>query len=214
MMFDSEFEALTSSDQQTFKSTVSSLLTHTYILRGVYDFSRTNIRKNNDEYNFALRNLDLIREYLSFAGYNVSNDEHYGIIYLSSFPDGTRVHFDKMTTLIVYALRLIYEEERAKLTLGTEVPYTVLDLNQKLIALGITRDGRPLAESVLSSSLSRIARFRLVAKEQGQWGDVKTHFVILPSILLAIDKEKLEDLDDLLSEKSRDADAADEEAFE
>lgn len=213
-MFDSEFEALTTSEQNTFRSVIASLMTHTFILRGVYDFSESTIRKTNDEYNFALRNLDLIGDYLSYAGYSVANDEHYGIIYISSFPEGTKVRFDKMTTLVVYTLRLIYEEEREKLTLGTEVPYTVLDLNQKLIALGITKDNRPLSDTILGDALSRIARFRLIAKGQGSWSEKLTRFVILPSILLAIDKEKLEDLDELLKEKAREGSLEAEEVDE
>lgn len=211
-MFEEEFEKLTSADQNIFRSVIASLMTHTFILRNTPDFSSGSIARTNDEYIFAYRNLEMISDYLSFAGYKVDKDEHYGIIYLSDFPEGTKVRFDKLSTLVLYVLRLIYEEEREKLTLGTEVPYSVLDLNQKLISLGITKDNKPLPAYQLREILSRIARYRIIAKDQGAWDNYMTRFVIFPSILLVMDSARLNELEALVAEKSRESDTEAEES--
>lgn len=196
-MLDS-YEELTSSDKERFKTVLASLMGHTFILRNEYDFNNSG-KTQNEEYTFIYRNFDLIDEYLSLSGYSLARDDVHGIIYLSSFPEGTRIRFDKLTTLILYALRLIYEEKKDELIIGEEVVLSVSELNLKLISLGVAKD-RPLPNYVLQRSLSTLSRFRLITKKEGDWASNSTQIAIFPTILLILNQGKIEKLETLLKD--------------
>jgi hypothetical protein len=62
----------------------------------------------------------LFQEDLKYSGFQLERDSNYGVISLSSSYDANRQKFDRLTTLMVYVLRLIYEEEREILSLSKE----------------------------------------------------------------------------------------------
>ena len=61
------------------------------------------------------------------------------MIFLSSSYEFNRVKLDKATTLMLYVLRLIYEEEREKLSLSRDIFTTTGDLVHKMLSLGVIK---------------------------------------------------------------------------
>ena len=133
-----EYDRFSLTDKENFARIVNLLLSHTFLLVEEYDF-REGISRVNKDYLFVERNYELFRQYFEMAGFGLSRDSHYGVISLSSRFDGTRVRLDKLSTIMVYALRLIYEEGRENLTLTKEVILTTGDLVHKLINLGAVK---------------------------------------------------------------------------
>ena len=176
-MFEKQFEKLGLTEKDSFVRLVNQLLGHTFLLVDEYDFEEGVTRVNKD-YLFVERNLELFQEYFYYAGFRLERDRNYGVIYLTSSYEGSRARFDKLTTLIVYTLRLIYDEEREKLTLSQDVFCTVGDLVHKMISLGAVT--KKPANVSLNDALRTLSRFRVILKTEGAFDQPQTRFLILP----------------------------------
>lgn len=211
-MFEESFEKLSLTEQDNFKRLVNWLLAHTYLLQGNYEF-QDNLKRTNPDYLFVERNFDLFQEYLEYAGFRLERDTNYGVICLTSSFEFNRAKLDKTTTLLLYVMRLIYEEEREDLSLSREVFTTTGDLVHKLISLGVLR--RKPANQALRDSLRTLNRFRVVEKVEGAWEAADTRLLILPAILFIVTNERISNMYQLIDEEEdgedeeTEADAAD-----
>ena len=172
-MFEEAFEKLNLTEQEAFRRIVNWLLAHTYLLQGTYAFE-DNMNRTNPDYLFVERNFELFQDYLEYAGFRLERDSNYGVIFLSSSYEFNRVKLDKATTLMLYVLRLIYEEEREKLSLSRDIFTTTGDLVHKMLSLGVIK--RKPANLTLRDSLRTLNRFRIVEKVDGPWENADTSF--------------------------------------
>ena len=186
-MLKNNYEKLSLAERETFARVTNQLLAHSFLLSDEFDY-KEGISMVNRDYIFLERNYELFTEYLELAGFGLVRDSGYGVISLTSGYDGSRVHFDKLTTIMLYALRLIYEEEREKLTLSKEVALTVGELVHKLINLGAI--GKKPANLALGRSLRMLSQFRILRKLEGAWDSADTRIVILPTVLFAVSGER------------------------
>ena len=198
-MFEKSWERLTSAEKEQFSHLINVLLGHTFLTVELYDFDEGVTRVNKD-YLFVERHFELFREYLDYAGFTLERDTGYGVISLKSRYDANRVRFDKLTTLMVYTLRLIYEEEREKLTLSKEVFLTTGDLVHKMISIGALKRKPPNA--ALHDSLRTLHHFRILEKMEGSWESAETRLLILPVILFIVSNEQISNMHRLLEEDS------------
>ena len=211
-MFESEFEKLNMTEQEAFRRIVNWLLAHTYLLQGNYAFE-DNMKRTNPDYLFVERNFELFQNYLEYAGFRLERDSNYGVIFLSSSYEFNRIKLDKATTLMLYVLRLIYEEEREKLSLSRDIFTTTGDLVHKMISLGVIR--RKPANLTLRDSLRTLNRFRIVEKVDGPWENADTRLLFLPTILFIVTNERISNMYQLIDDEEEgeheetEADAAD-----
>lgn len=206
-MFQEEYEKLSTNEKGEFKKIVSHLLAHTYLIREEYNFD-ADVKVLDQDFIFAERNIEMISEYLSYAGFRVEKDTEYGVIAVSSDNQDNRVSFNKLTTLMIYTLRLIYEEEREKLNLIKEVFTSVGDLINKMITLGAIPKKPSNAE--MEKSLRALKKYNLIRKVDGPWSDAHTRMLILPSILFIVTNEQISNLSELVKTKEKDDEEADE----
>ncbi len=197
-MFEQEFEKLNMADQEAFRRMVNWLLAHTYLLQGDYAFE-DNMRRTNPDYLFVERNFELFQSYLEYAGFRLERDTNYGVISLASSYEFNRIKLDKLTTLMLYVLRLIYEEEREKLSLSRDIFTTTGDLVHKMISLGVIK--RKPANLSLRDSLRTLNRFRIVEKVDGPWENADTRLLILPAILFVVTNERISNMYQLIDEE-------------
>ena len=197
-MFEQEFEKLNMADQEAFRRMVNWLLAHTYLLQGDYAFE-DNMRRTNPDYLFVERNFELFQSYLEYAGFRLERDTNYGVISLASSYEFNRIKLDKLTTLMLYVLRLIYEEEREKLSLSRDIFTTTGDLVHKMISLGMIK--RKPANLSLRDSLRTLNRFRIVEKVDGPWENADTRLLILPAILFVVTNERISNMYQLIDEE-------------
>ncbi len=190
-----EYEKLSLTERDNFARIVNQLIAHTFLLVDEYDINE-GISRVNKDYLFVERNYELFRTYFEMAGFGLNRDSNYGVISLTSRFDGARVRLDKLATIMVYALRLIYEEEREKLTLTKEVILTTGDLVHKLISLGAVK--KKPANYALHQALRALAQFRIVSKFDGVWEDAGTRIMILPTILFVVSAEQISNMNKLI----------------
>lgn len=115
--------------------------------------------------------------------------------------------FDKLTTLAVYVLRLIYEEEREKLSLRTEMFTTTGDLVHKMHALKLVK--KKPADEKLRQILRTLNRFSVIEKAEGPWEAAETRLLIQPVILFIVTNERISNMYQLI-----DDDGAEDDSYE
>ena len=196
-MFGEKFEKLNMTEQESFKRIINWMLAHTFLLQDNYVFDDS-MKRTNPDYLFVERNFELFEEYLEYSGFRLERDSNYGVIFLSSTYEFNRVKLDKMTTLMIYVLRLIYEEEREKLSLSRNIFTSTGDLIHKMISLGVIK--KKPANQAMRDSLRTLNRFRIVEKPEGSWEDADTKLLILPTILFIVTNERISNMHRLLEE--------------
>ena len=167
-MFEEKFEKLNMTEQDSFKKIVNWMLAHTFLLQKNYVFDDS-MKKTNPDYLFVERNFELFEEYLEYSGFRLERDSNYGVIFLSSSYEFNRVRLDKITTLMIYVLRVIYEEEREKLSLSKDIFTSTGNLIHKMLSLGVIK--KKPANSMIKDSLRMLNRFRIIEKLEGSWED-------------------------------------------
>lgn len=197
-MFEEKFEKLSLTEQESFRRIINWLLAHTYLLQGNYVFDDS-MKRTNPDYLFVERQFDLFQDYLEYSGFHLERDSNYGVIFISSAYEYNRVKFDKATTLMLYVLRLIYEEEREKLSLSRDVFTSTGDLVHKMISLGVIK--KKPSNLVLRDSLRMLNRFRVIEKPEGSWEAADTKLLILPTILFIVTNERISNMYKLIDEE-------------
>lgn len=188
------YDKLTNSEKEEFRRLLNSLLAHTYLIRDIYD-SKENIMKINPEFRFVERNYELFVEYLGFGGWLLQKDSNYGVISLGNAYEYNRIRLDRNTTLILYSLRLIFEEEREKVTLRNEILTTVGQIVHKMITLGLIK--KKPSDSDLIAAFRLLDYYHVIQRIAGGWEEAETKFLILPSILFIVTNEKIGKLSEM-----------------
>jgi hypothetical protein len=187
-MLDELYQKLTNSEKEEFKRLLNLLLCRTFIIRDIYDL-KEDMMKINPDYRFIERNFPLFLEYLSCAGWTLEKDSNYGVISLNNSYGYNRVRLNRNTTLILYILRLIFEEEREKVLLRHEVTTTTGDLVYKMLNMGLIN--KKPSDKELIDSLRQLSGHNITGKVDGSWEDVNTRLIIYPSILFVVTNEKI-----------------------
>lgn len=187
-MWNELFEKLNNSEKEEFRRLLNYLLSRSFLVRDIYN-AQEGMIKINPDYRFVERNFDLFMDYLSFSGWTLLKDSNYGVIALENAYEYNRVRLNRTTTLILYILRLIFEEEREKVTLRHEILTTTGQIVHKMITLGLVK--RKPADRELIDSFRQLNRHNLLEKLEGAWEEAETRLLILPSILFVITNEKI-----------------------
>lgn len=206
-MFETAFEKLTMTDQEKFKRIVNMLLAQTFLLQADTT-SEDTLRRTNQDYLFAERNFEMLTEYFSYAGFTLEKDSNYGVIALHSTYDFNRKKLDKFTTQTLFTLRLIYDEEREKLSLSKEIFTTTGDITHKMMTLGVL--SKKPANLQLHDALRTLAAFNLISKNGGAWEEAETTIRILPSILFVISNEQITSIANMMEEENAERQEAQE----
>lgn len=198
-----EYEQLTHTEKEEFIRIANQLLSRTFIVRDRYS-SKDKCLKLNPDYRFIERHLELFRQYLRLSGWELQKDNNYGVIALYNRFDLNRARLDKRTTLILYVLRLIYEEKREKLSLKREITTSVGEVVEKMINLGLI-DKKPPNRDLLNA-FGALSRYQIIERLESDVTQPETGIIIYPSILFVVTNEKISEIYELAG-----ADANDEE---
>lgn len=185
-MFDEEFNKLSNKEQEDFARVVNNLMLKSFILRENYD-RQAKMLKTNKDYSFIERNIELIRDYLTFSGWVIEKDSRLGVVYISNTYQDNRIRIDFMTSLIIYGLRYAYEIQKEQNQMTEQVYFSAASLMQILIEKSLIKmDKRPSA-TALASSYRFLENHNIIARIRGDFRDRDLEFYILPSILFVID---------------------------
>ena len=184
-------------DREKVTRALNSLLAATFLLRDIYDEKAEHLR-TNEEYSLTERYLDFIRAWFDVAGWDLHRDTSLGVIYISNRLGLNRIRLDKAATMLLLAARLAYEEEREKLSLRKEVVVSIRGLLDRLLTIGVI--DKKLPDRALRDGINLLTNFRIVERLDGPAHEPETRLVIYPSILLAIDNQRIARLAQALKE--------------
>lgn len=201
--FEERYHKLNSADRENFQRIVNWLLAHTFMYQSEYKGDDM-LRSTKQDYLFVERNFRLFNDYLEFSGFRLDKDNNYGVISLVSSFEYNRIRFDKLTTLMLYGLRLIYDEKREELSLAKDVFTTTGELVHKLLTLRALRK-RP-AQVNLHNALAKLHRFQIVDKQTGAWENAETRLIILPTVLFIVSNERINNMYNLIDDNDAEND--------
>ena len=160
-MFIEKYEELTNFEKENFKRIVSLILSKTFIGNRVYDKNQK-VFKSNSDYRFINRNIELFSEYLDVAGFKLIKDNNYEVIYIKNEFGYNKKRLDKNTTIFLYGLRLIFDEDRDSVKLNTDAITTVADIIKTLIDVGAYT--KKPSDSEIRTALSTLISFNIIQK--------------------------------------------------
>lgn len=199
-MFSEDYLKIPQADKNEFGSVVNTLLLKGFIVRDIYD-SKEKVMKTNPDYRFLERYFDLVNDYLKFSGWNIEKDVILGVIALSNFYTENRIKIDRETSLVLFALRLIYENEKGASNSSNQAIYiTTPGLLNIMIEDGVTMPGRKMNGRSLARALRFLANHNIITKVSGNYDDGNVSFYILPSILYALDNDRIVAMSEALKE--------------
>jgi hypothetical protein len=190
-MFDEKFANINSSDKSMFAEVINHLLVHSFIVRDVFD-TKEKIIKINPYYRFVERHYDLLNDYLGFIGYSIEKDILLGVISLYNSYTENKIKVDRETSLIIYVLRLIYENEKSETSQTNQGVYiTTPTLIKTMLDFNIQFANKRLTGRSIAKSLRFLVQHNIINKVSGSYDDGNVSFYILPSICYAIDSLKI-----------------------
>ena len=191
-MFSEQFAQLSGSDQTRFAEIVNKILLKGFVVRDIFD-SREKIIRVNHDFRFIERQFDLINDYLKFSGWVLNKDLILGVFYLVNTFEDNRIRIDRETSLVLFTLRLIYEDEKEEGgSSSTQSIYmTTPSLIKMMVDHGITMPGKRLTGRLIGKSLRFLNNHNIISKVSGSYDEGNVSFYILPSIKYAIDNEKI-----------------------
>ncbi len=198
-MWTEAFEKMNNTEKEEFRRLVNYLMARSFVVRDFYDHKEKRMRIHPD-FRFIERHLDLFRDYLGYGGWSLHKDNSYGVIALASQYDYNRLRLAKFTTLVLYTLRLIFEEKREEISLNNEVVLRLHDLVQKMTALGIL-DRKPSYKD-LGDALKVLERHNILRRKSGKADDPQCVMILYPTILFIIPNEKIAAVDELIRERA------------
>lgn len=199
-MFEEKYNELSYSEKNQFGSIVNKLLLKGFIVRDFFD-NKEKIVKISPEYRFLEKNFDLVNDYLSYSAWRIEIDKILGVINLLNENDENKIKLDRETSLVLFVLRLIYEKERDQKTISGESIYiTTPVLIRTMLEGGITMPGKKLNGRNIAKSLRFLANHNIISKVSGNYDEGNVAFYILPSIVYAIDNDKIAAMSNALDE--------------
>ena len=166
-----------------FKATANKLLNECFI-----------IKKNKDtvsEYNFILNYRDYFVSLFDVLGYELVIQEDQGVIGINN-PAGTgSIHFKKIESMLLLILRLLYIEERKKVSQTGDV---IVIVDQVYDKYNMLKMQNKLDKTTLRNSMGLFRRYHLLQNLDSDMSNPDTRVIIYPSILLAVANTSLDDL--------------------
>lgn len=194
-MWIENYERLNNSEKEEFKRLANLLLSRTFVIRDYFD-PKDSMMKISSEYRFIERHFELFSGYLSYSGWEVRKDNQYGVISVENIYDYNRLKLDRFSTFVLYTIRLIYEEERERVSLRNEILTTTGQIIHKMITLNIFR--KKPSDREITEGLRLLSYHNLIQKISGSWENADAKILILPSILFVVSNERISRIYELL----------------
>ena len=180
---------LSDKELEQFKSVCNYLLSHTFIVRTKYKPDKG--RVNNPDYTFLSVHYETVKGYLSFLDWDLHRDDFNGYFYVLNTDETNRRDLNKVTTAILLALRMIYEENQERVGLEHDVICTVRDVLEKIVTDYAILSTRPNMDEV-RRGFSTLENHSVIERLDGRFSQPACRFTILPTILTVVSGERLE----------------------
>ena len=200
-----EYNELNNGEKERFARLVNYLLNKTYLTREIYEGKQV-IGKINADYRFVERYITLFEGYLSVINYKLTIDEEIGVVFISNDYGYNKMRLDKLTTLILFTLRTIYDEEREKNSSKGIVYLSIASLVYRLLELKVVSK-KPTMKDI-TDSVRLLVNQNILTKIEGSLEDSSCQIAILPTILLAVSNEKIDAIYSMVFQNEKEAEDA------
>ncbi len=162
-----------------FKQNANKLLNECFILKDLTD-------TKNCYYNI-LKEKELYRAYFDLLGYDIVINEEYGVIALNNIYGTGRIRLRLLDSIILLYLRIIYIEERKKLSQADHVIVYVDELYERYRSMKNDR----IKKQDMRSALALLKKYHIISNLDADMGNPDTRLRIFPSVILAFDTNEL-----------------------
>ena len=180
---------LSSDEFERLKTALHILTSKTFIIRG--------IDKEQELYDFTIRNITLFETWFSCMDAVLVRDESLGVIAFRG-SGNTRLRFSRDEICAVLVLRLVYEDKRLEVSLHKFPVVSVREFQDKYNAM----TGEEIKKTALIKVLSRLSSCKLISIQSNDYADPEAIIQLYPSIPLSIDRTALDEAVSLLGKNS------------
>lgn len=197
------FEQMTQREKDDFSKICNKLMSATYILRDGTD------KLVSREYRFIENEFELFSDYLSLSGWKIYKDTQYGIIYVRNVEGYNKLALNKLTTVMLITMRIIYEDMRVQASNTNDVCLNVGELFGKIVNEFSVYPKKP-PQKEIRESFRILENHNIIRHLDESFDDIECRFVVLPSILVAVPNEKCKTICDMLKTEEDKNEEADE----
>ena len=192
-MWSEDYEKLSAYEKEEFRRISNYLLSHTYMVRYIYDASEQMTLPNRD-YQMATRLFSLLFDYFAVTGWRLERDDNYGMMSLINIFDNNRLRIDRFTTLFLYTCRLIYEEELEHSNNFHIIKTDTQTVVEKMRTLGLLEKGKSTQKERIEAQ-RMLAHYNIIQKKKkSTWSAEGNQIFILPSILMIVSNQGINDM--------------------
>ncbi|MDW7670353.1 MAG: DUF4194 domain-containing protein [Bacillota bacterium] len=178
--------------KQKFQAAANKLLNHCFLVKRKED--------NRKNYIFVQQYRELFNEYFDLLGYGVDINESNGVIALVNTSGTGRLRLNKVQSIFLLILRLLYIEKRKELSLNDDVVVLMDEIHQKYNMLQIDAK-KHLDKTMLRGFITLFRRYHIVDKIDTDVTLSDTRLRIYPSVLLAVPNDGLNTVYDSVIER-------------
>ena len=171
---------LGSVSKDKFRQYANKLLNECFMLKECPD--------TKTAYYFILKEKDLFTAYFDLIGYDIKIREEFGVIALDNSYGTGRIRLRLLDSIILLILRLIYIEERKKLSQTEQVIVLVDEIYERYRGLKNER----MKKQDMRSALGLLKKYHIVNNIEADMGNPDTRLQIYPSVMLALDTIELD----------------------
>lgn len=183
MDFENRFEKILGSvSKEKFRQNANKLLNECFILKECSDTKNC--------YYFILKEKELYTAFFDLLGYEIVINEEYGMIAINNSFGTGRIRLRLLDSIILLLLRLIFIEEKKKLSQTEQVIIYVDELYERYRGLKNER----LKKTDMKTVLGLLKRYHIVTNLDSDMGNPDTRIQIYPSVILALDTNELNDV--------------------
>lgn len=190
-MIDSLYEDMLMRDKDRFADIINELLKVGFITERIYSRSQNKTVVNQD-YRFIEVNEELFSNYLEMMNWDFIEDKIHGVFIARKQHDTGYIDFDKVTTIFVLILRILYEKKNEVASLESEVYVKLRDILYESDALGATNEN-PTNKSI-EQALKFLRSKRVLEKIDGDYTDPDSYYLVYPSILHLVNSQTVENV--------------------
>lgn len=193
-MFD-EFERVINSvaEKERFRVAANKLLNQCFLLK-----KKEDTRK---EYIYVRENKELFKIYFDTIGYSIRINEDQGVIALSSDYDTGRMQFNKMESIFLLIIRLLYIEKRKEITSSYEEVIVLMEEIREKYALLKIKNKANMDKGTEKRMVSLFRRYNIIRNIDSDVNQADCRLIIYPSVLMALTVDDINDFYELTEKK-------------
>jgi hypothetical protein len=185
MDFFAEYPRLEPAQQDRFRLVVTRLLSGEVLTPG-------EALRPDADWRFAERFRELLDAYLRIGGWRLDIDLSLRLCRAVHETGEQRVRFNKLESLVLCTLRLVYHEQMQQATEEVRCEVLLGNLRERLIQSG--RPAHQLHRRALVNALRRLERHSLVALGRGLTGEDTDRFHVHPLIEKVLPPDRIAEL--------------------